>query len=117
MVYVLSYDAHYGRKDTAMDDVKLSDAMPTLMLRDSNIRAEHKLQIEELHTLLAEARQEAHEWKERMTVYKNECESNERKTITDQMIIEFLSKQIPNVDALLIQFMRNEYADLLGATI
>ena len=44
-------------------------------------------------------------------------ESDERKTITDQMIIEFLSKQIPNVDALLFQFMRNEYADLLGATI
>ena len=100
-----------------MDDVKLSDAMPILMLRDSNIRAEQKVQIEELHTLLAEVRQEAHDWKERMTFYKNESDSNERKIITDQMIIEFLSKQIPNVDALLFQFMRNEYADLLGVTI
>ena len=100
-----------------MDDTKLSDAMPTLMLRDSMMRVEHKSQIEELHTSLAEARQEAHDWKERMTGYKNESEFNYRKTVTDQMIIEFLSKQIPNVDALLLEFMRNEYADLLGATI
>ena len=100
-----------------MSDIKLSDAMPIIQLRDSNILAEHKLHIQELHTSLAEARQETHDWKERMTVYKNESESNYRKTITDQMIIEFLSKQIPNVDALLLEFMRNEYADLLGATI
>jgi len=100
-----------------MDDVKLSDAMPIIQLRDRNILAEHKLQIEELHTSLAEARQEAHDWKERTQVYKNESESNERMIITDQMIIEFLSKDIPNVDALLFQFMRREYANLLGATI
>ena len=100
-----------------MDDVKLSDAMPILMLRDSNIREEHKLQLHELQNSLEASRLTANDWHKRMMVYKNESESNERKIITDQMIIEFLSKQIPNVDALLLQFMRNEYADLLGATI
>ena len=100
-----------------MSDVKLSDAMPILMLRDSNMREEQRLQIEELHISLAEARQEAHDWKERTQVYKNESESNERVIMTDQMIIEFLSKDIPNVDVLLFQFMRREYANLLGATI